>query len=197
MASSSQTIDVPADGLCFYHCVGHILRDRSFVFGRADAVALRTEICRILVDMGFGEEADRLLLEGSDGYPGELAFVAAARILAGVMEVVTLDGKLLSYGSGAVRLRIVQTLVYDGAGHGSPHFQISAMDYAAHSGAMTTGDAIRSALDAAYDQLGVGLRVVVWFVLRYEAGVISGFALASREWWRSGGLRLGGPGIGW
>ena len=157
MASSSHTIDVPADGLCFYHCVGHVLRGCSFEFDRSSAVALRAEICRVLVDMGFEQEAGRLMLEGSDGYPDELAFVAASRILSGRVEVLTLGGDLLSYGSGALRLRIVQTLVYDGAGHGSPHFQVSAMDYATSGDTDKSVEGIRAALDAAYDQLGVGL----------------------------------------
>ena len=117
MTSASEMIDVPADGLCFYHCLGYALQQRS-------SNSIRAEICEILVQMGFEEEAIRLQKEGSDGYPDELAFVAASRLLSGRLEVRSLEGQVLSYGDGPCRLRIVQTMIYDGAGHGSPHFQI-------------------------------------------------------------------------
>ena len=70
MASASEMIDVPADGLCFYHCLGHALQHRS-------SNSIRAEICDTLAQMGLEEEAIRLRKEGSDGYPDELAFVAA------------------------------------------------------------------------------------------------------------------------
>ena len=157
MAASSQSIDVPADGLCFYHCVGHALGDGISDFNKEKATALRARICRILSDMNFQQEAGRLMLEGSDGYPDELAFVAAARLLCGRLEMLSLEGVLRSYGSGAFRLRIAQTIVYDGAGHGSPHFQIAAMDYATANATEAPIDAIESELDAAYERLGADL----------------------------------------
>ena len=129
MASSSQSIDVPADGLCFYHCVGYALRGGRASFEVSYAETLRAQVCRILTDMGFEQEAVRLKLEGSDGYPDELAFAAAARLLPGRLEVLSQEGILRSYGDGTLRLRVVQVLVYDGAGHGSPHFRVLAMEF--------------------------------------------------------------------
>ena len=157
MASSSQWIDVPTHGLCFYHCVGHALRGGVSDFNVADARALRVEVCRALVDMNFEQETGRLMLGGSAGYPDELAFLAVTRILRGRLEVVSQEGVSHSYGSGTFRLRIVQTVVYDGVGHGSPHLQIAAMDHTTTGGTDTSMDSTESALNAAYDRLGVGL----------------------------------------
>ena len=157
MASSSKLTDVPADGLCFYHCVGYALRGGVSDFSTTNATALRVDLCRVLMDMGFAEEARRMMLEGSDGYPEELAFLAATRILHGRMEVLSLEGELRSYGSGILRLRIAQTLVYDGAGHGSLHFQVAETDQSTYAGSDESMNATESALDAAYDRLGADL----------------------------------------
>lgn len=159
MASSSQSIDVPADGLCFYHCVGYALRGGRASFEVSYAETLRAQVCRILTDMGFEQEAVRLKLEGSEGYPDELAFAAAARLLQGRLEVLSQEGILRSYGDGTLRLRVVQVLVYDGAGHGSPHFRVLAMDYAATVAGDPSMDAVESALHAAYDRLGPRTRL--------------------------------------
>ena len=130
MSSSSKNIDVPADGLCFYHCVGAFLRSDTRTFRVDDALAIRSEVIRAVHGMGFPEEAVRLGTEGSGGYPDELAFAAAAKIIGGCLEVLRIGGSVLSYGEGPCRLRIHQTMTRDGAGHEGPHFQIG---YVCHS----------------------------------------------------------------
>ena len=49
MASSSQSIHVSADGLCFYHCMGYALRGGVSDFYVPDAASVRAEVCRVLV----------------------------------------------------------------------------------------------------------------------------------------------------
>ena len=109
MSSSSAIIDVPADGLCFYHCLGGYLRADTEYFLPANAIAIRKEICRAVRDMGFEEEATRLTTEGSAGYPDELAFAAAATLLGGRFEVLSIGGRLLAYGDGHFRFIVCCT----------------------------------------------------------------------------------------
>ena len=45
-------------------------------------MSVRADICRILGDMGFHQEAARLTEAGSAGYPEELACVAGATLIA-------------------------------------------------------------------------------------------------------------------
>ena len=125
MASSSHLVNVPADDLCFYHCVGAAARGTTGDFPRSEAISRRSDICRIVGQMGFQEEASRLMQPGSSGYPDELAFAAAAQYLAGTLEVVTMSQEVRVYGEGLCKLRIHHTMTYDGAGHGSPHFEIA------------------------------------------------------------------------
>ena len=66
-------IDVPSDGLCFYHCLGALLLRNTESFRSEDARSIRTAICEKLVEPGWDEEPERLLLQGQDGYPDELA----------------------------------------------------------------------------------------------------------------------------
>ena len=118
---SMMAIDVPSDGLCFYHCVGGLLREGTQTFLGDDAKAIRSEVCRIVHEMGFEQEAMRLLTEGSDGYPDELASLAAAKLIGGRLEVRSIDVRVLGYGAGPCLLRIQQTTTADGAGHESLH----------------------------------------------------------------------------
>ena len=48
MSSSLKNIDVPADGLCFYHCIGAFLRSDTRTFRVDDALAIRSEVIRIM-----------------------------------------------------------------------------------------------------------------------------------------------------
>ena len=132
MSSSSKNIDVPADGLCFYHCIGAFLRSDTRTFRVDDALAIRSEVSRVVHGMGFAEEAVRLGTEGPEGYPDELSFAAAAKVIGGCLEVLPIGGSVLSYGEGPCRLRIHQTMTRDGAGHESLHFMIG---YICHSAA--------------------------------------------------------------
>ena len=91
MASSSQVIDVPADDLCFYHCLSACIRGSTTNFSREDAMSVRADICRILGDMGFPQEAAHLTEAGFAGYPEEYAFVAGATLIAGRLEVLTME----------------------------------------------------------------------------------------------------------
>ena len=66
------------------------------------SASIREDLCKVLFEMGFAEESERLRLQGPEGYPDELAFMAASRLLSGRLEVLTLEGKLLSYGEWAL-----------------------------------------------------------------------------------------------
>jgi len=81
-----------------------------------------------LVELGWEQESERLLLQGEAGYPDELVFMAASLLMPGKLEVLSLDKQLLSYGEGPCHLQIEQTMSYDGEGHGSLHFQIGYLD---------------------------------------------------------------------
>ena len=50
--------------------------------------------------MGFAEESLRLGTEGPEGYPDELAFAAAAKVIGGCLDVLPIGGSVLSYGEG-------------------------------------------------------------------------------------------------
>ena len=77
---------------------------------------------------GQNMEAARLLQAGRAGYPGSEEMAAFAEVLGGGIEVVPLlarDRHLqgpMQYGTGPLKLRVGQTLVYDPDGHGSPHY---------------------------------------------------------------------------
>ena len=79
-------IDVPADGLCFYHCLGALLRRETESFPTREAQRIRVDIGRKLLEMGWEDEAERMQLRGTAGYPDELAFVAAAQLIPGNCE---------------------------------------------------------------------------------------------------------------
>ena len=127
MASSSQAIAVPSDDLCCYHCLAAYIRGSTADFSRESAMSVKTDICRLLCNMGFQEEAARIQAPASAGCPEEPAFLAGAMLIAGKMEVVTMEHVVLPYGDGPCKLRIRNVISYDGAGHGSPHFEILFM----------------------------------------------------------------------
>ena len=115
-------------------------------------MSVRSDIRRILDGMGFHEEAARLTEAGSAGYPEEPAFVAGAALIAGRLEVVTMEQVVLAYGQGPCKLRIRNTISYDGAGHGSPHFEIVYMQEVAGGATEAQGSAT-SELHSIYEEL--------------------------------------------
>ena len=92
----------------------------------------RAKVVARLRDAGLSEQATRLLLPGSAGYPDEPDFAAIAAE-AGFSFAIVQEGipAPLVYGSehGRVRMTVRRHSVADGAGHLSPHYDITSYQW--------------------------------------------------------------------
>ena len=126
-------VQVPADGLCLYHCAvaaadaSSWVRSHSPATGLASSVAAQVEdtrraelfrqavIARVRV-AGRAEDADRLGQAGPSGYPGEEEMAFVADELSG--QVVLQCGEIQTvHGTGPLSAHFRWVLLPSGAGH--------------------------------------------------------------------------------
>ena len=76
-------------------------------------------------EAGLTSQARRLERSGYDGYPDEEDFLYLARASGVAFEICQDDVAYLPhYGSGPVSACLLRRYVYDGAGHGCPHYDL-------------------------------------------------------------------------
>ena len=112
-------IIMPADDYCLYHCINYVLSNGGVKPTQATAISFLEKVAARLRDAGLSEQATRLLLPGSAGYPDEPDFAAIAAE-AGFSFAIVQEGipAPLVYGSehGRVRMTVRRHSVADGAG---------------------------------------------------------------------------------
>ena len=69
---------MPADDYCLYHCINYVLSNGGVKPTTAAAMSFREKVVARLRDADLSEQATRLLLPGSAGYPDEPDFAAIA-----------------------------------------------------------------------------------------------------------------------
>ena len=88
------------------------------------AEALRSTVVQLLTDAGLSSRAHRLQLSGYEGYPDEEDFLYLA-MASGVSFENEQPWGILHYGTSPIAARVVFRKVTDGAGHSSPHYDLS------------------------------------------------------------------------
>ena len=122
---------MPPDGLCLYHC---LVAARDYVSYMAMSVServtlaeqLRQKSIGILKEHGLSNQAARLGLSGSGGYPDEENFMYLAKASGISFEIEgSSPGCVPHYEASPVAARVLFRKVADGAGHLSDHFDLS------------------------------------------------------------------------
>ena len=93
---------MPADDLCPYHYITYVLSNGAAEPSETSAMRFRQKVVTLLQSQGHKKQANRLLLSGSAGYPGEPNFAAIATVAG------------LSFA-------IVQEILFDPLVYGSEH----------------------------------------------------------------------------
>ena len=132
-----ESVEVPADGLCLYHCMVAARdvaawREMPLATRIDHAKALKESLMLALREKGDASIADRLSLSGPGGYPGMDEMGAFCKILGDISLLLTCDeggperSEPIKYGRDASLplLHILKTVVRDGNGVEADHFNL-------------------------------------------------------------------------
>ena len=126
---------MPADGLCFYHCLAAAADLPRYVAGTEKqrvmwARRLRDKTIALLTQHGLSSQARRLGLSGPDGYPDEPDFYWISKAINLGFELWQ-DGlpAPLPYGDLPITAVVYYRKVADGAGHLSDHYDLKQVYY--------------------------------------------------------------------
>lgn len=139
-AADVALVEVPADGLCLYHCAnacadlrqwqtthsptgGWAMDPDKIADDSKKALEVRDKIVERASAGGDVETAARLMLDGGGGYPGESEMKFMAEYLNGTVALHAADHTTL-HGHGPLVAQIRFLMKADGAGHLSPHFAV-------------------------------------------------------------------------
>ena len=133
-------VQVPADGMCLFHCAVacRSLREWSASHGPSSGLAIddaarqrdvqralevRDAVMMAAVAAGNKKAADRLKLPGSDGYPGQDELPYLSVVMGG--QIVLQSGDVQEViGTGPLVAHLCFLLSVDGEGHASGHFAV-------------------------------------------------------------------------
>lgn len=132
-------VQVLADGRCLYDCVvaardavgwlashddrGHPIGDQ-WAADRDAALEVRAGVVAAHRRLGNEASADRLLLEGPDGYPGYEDLWAVSSYVGGQIIVQKGPSFTDAVGEGPARLQVLHTDSVDGAGNRTEHWAL-------------------------------------------------------------------------
>ena len=125
---------MPADGLCFYHCLAAAADLPRYIAGTEKPRAmwagrLRDKTIALLNQHGLSSRARRLGLSGPDGYPDEPDFYWISKAIDMGFELWQ-DGMPapLPYGGLSITAAVYYRKVADGAGHLSDPYDLRQVD---------------------------------------------------------------------
>ena len=140
--AGDRVVKVPADDLCLYYIPlvhkdveewqrdrdqhGHVRNQERAAKDKQCALQVRQAIIDLAEAGGDAVTAQRLKLPGHEGWPSqdELPYLAA-HMGAQVLLVIPRQDEpdlVVKYGQGSDKVSIIHTIVEDGAGHPSPHW---------------------------------------------------------------------------